>query len=175
MKKRIGTLLLLVVLVTGCAGRQALKQNYMQDMAARVDMASVEDHTRFQKDLATCADLAAEWHYRAQNEAMANSLVGALLGAGLGYGLGRAWGGHNDAGWTATGAAAGAAGGMGSVQNRADTVFKNCMQNRGYKLRSDNRKLTICDNPILTTLSHASLRMRRGESSCLPPVCELPE
>ncbi|WP_448383856.1 hypothetical protein [Desulfosoma sp.] len=78
--------------------------------------------------------MAAEWYQRAQNQAVAKGLTGALLGAGLGYGLGRAWGGHNNAGWTATGAAAGAAGALGSVENHADTVFKNCMENRGYKL-----------------------------------------
>ncbi|MEJ5365811.1 MAG: hypothetical protein WHS86_11960 [Desulfosoma sp.] len=134
MKRTALILMVLVLFSTGCASKEILKQKYMQDMAARIDMGSVQDMARFQTDLSTCADLAAEWHCRAQNEAMANGLVGALVGAGLGYGLGRAWGGHNDAGWAATGAAAGAAGGVGSVSNHADTVFKNCMQNRGYKL-----------------------------------------
>ncbi len=134
MKKAVWILMSFIVLLTGCASRQALKQRYIQNMAARIDMGSVQDMSRYQQDLDTCADLAARWHYRAQNEAMANGLAGALLGAGLGYGLGRAWGGYHDAGWTATGAVAGAAGGLGSVQNHGDTVFKNCMQNRGYKV-----------------------------------------
>ncbi len=134
MKKAVSAVLVLIVFSAGCANHQALVQQYRENMAARVDMGSVQDITRYQQDLATCADLAAQWQQRAQEQATANALLGAFLGASLGYGLGRAWGTHSNAGWAATGAAAGAAGGLSSVQNHADTVFKNCMENRGYKL-----------------------------------------
>ncbi|MGQ9671111.1 MAG: hypothetical protein ACUVWY_13260 [Desulfosoma sp.] len=61
----------------------------------------MNDHAQFQIDLATCADLAAQWYLHAPNEAVASSLAGAILGAGLGYGLGRAWRTHNNLGWAA--------------------------------------------------------------------------
>ncbi|WP_445895223.1 hypothetical protein [Desulfosoma sp.] len=126
--------MLCALLSAGCATKQQIQQNYIQNMAARVDMSSVNDHAQFQIDLATCSDLAAQWYLHAPNETVASSLAGAILGAGLGYGLGRAWRTHNNLGWAATGAAAGAAGGLQSVENHADTVFKNCMINRAYKL-----------------------------------------
>lgn len=122
--------LLLMLGVLGCGTMSKYQYN-----SNRIDPISIRSQEQFQFDCQTCTGIADEWQRQANNEMLGRALVGAILGAGMGAAMGGIVGGSDWAGMGAgVGGVSGAAAGAGSTPNYRDTVFYNCMRNRGYQL-----------------------------------------
>jgi outer membrane lipoprotein SlyB len=137
--KKLFIILQIMVLFSGimivCSSCATPLQQVTKTNTGRVDMTNVTDMVKFDKDCEHCYRIAAEFRERDIQEAGKRALIGAVFGAGLGGAIGGIIDGHNTAGKAAgVGAIAGAVEGAASGTDRADTVYKNCMENRGYKL-----------------------------------------
>lgn len=120
--KALSALVVLAVVLTGCAGRDRPPGGVI------VDMKGV-DPARYQADLAECRTYADQVDVagKAVGGAVGGAVVGGLIGAAVG-----------DSGTAKRGAGAGAVGGgaQGTVSGleERDRVVKNCLRNRGYSV-----------------------------------------
>ena len=132
MKRKIGCLLLVLIIFFSCATPYQRLQNKYE---GRVDQASITDLAKYQADYDYCTNIAVRLEQQAIQEAQSRAVGGAIFGGLMGAALGGIIGGHN---WVGQGAAAGAVSGAGSgvatTPVHSDEAFCHCMENRGYKL-----------------------------------------
>lgn len=129
MKTRILIIILALILLASCAtsGRARFQ--------GRIDPISITNQDQFEMDCNACFALVrAEMGWERQ-DALNRGVGGAILGAGLGAAFAGIIG---DSSWVGRGAGIGALSGgmagMASTPYLIDSVWGNCMQNRGYKL-----------------------------------------
>lgn len=116
MVSRVGIVILCLMSVWGCASRKQVI----------IDPSGV-DMAQFDSDLAECKVVAEQVEQGAGKGAVVGAVVGGLIGAALGN-SGTA---QRAAG---VGAVSGGASGAGRTQQEKNTVVKNCMRNRGYRV-----------------------------------------
>jgi outer membrane lipoprotein SlyB len=117
--KRIwyGAILLGIIGVSGCAGRQA-------DVV--IDPAGV-DMERYQQDLAQCQQIAEQVRQKAGGSAAGGTVVGGAVGGILNGGEGAVKG-------AGVGMVLGGARGARATREEKQLVIKNCLRERGYKI-----------------------------------------
>lgn len=132
MKRKIGYLLLILIMFFGCATPyQRLSNKY----EGRVDQASIIDPIKYQTDFDYCTNIAIRLEQQAIQEAQSRAVGGAIFGGLMGAALGGIIGGSNWAGQgAAVGAISGAGSGIASTPVHSDEAFCHCMENRGYRL-----------------------------------------
>lgn len=128
MKRSMALVAVLALAAGGCATTQDRVVN-------RIDPISITDGEKYQQDVAECTRLADQAQAQTNQERATRGVVGGLLGAATGAAIGAAVGGGAGA---ATGAAVGGTtgvvGGAVTADNHRDTVIRNCLQNRGYRI-----------------------------------------
>lgn len=123
--KRITVIGLLVCLLPSCA------------TAYRpvVDPTTIADREKYEWDLSECGTIA---HQNAQGHRAATGAAGgALFGAGLGALLSWIFGGSAGTGAAAgavVGGVGGAASGAGAAAGDYETIYRNCMIGRGWRV-----------------------------------------
>ena len=123
--KRIAVMVLLVFLLPSCAkGYRPL-----------VDPATIVDRDRYERDLSECAAIADQ--NVKSHQAATGATGGALWGAGLGALLSWIFGGSagiGAAGGAVLGGVGGAASGAGAAAGDYETIYRNCMLGRGWRV-----------------------------------------
>ncbi len=116
MVLRVGIVFICLLSLSGCASRKQVI----------IDPAGV-DMAQFDSDLAECKAVSEQVEQGAGKGAVVGAVVGGLIGAALG---------NSDTAQRAAGAGAvsGGAHGAGRTQQEKNTVVKNCMRNRGYRV-----------------------------------------
>jgi len=91
-----------------------------------IDPAGV-DKAQYERDLAECQEIAKQVDSKVVGSAAGGAVVGGAIGAILGGSSGAAKG-------AGVGAVGGTARGASSTEREKQTVVKNCLRNRGYKV-----------------------------------------
>jgi len=123
--KRIAAMTLLVFLLPACA----------TSYTPLVDPATIVDRDRYERDLAECAAIADQ--NVKSHQAATGAVGGALWGAGLGALLSWIFGdsaGTEAAGGAVLGGVGGAASGAGATAGDYETIYRNCMLGRGWRV-----------------------------------------
>ncbi len=111
-------LIVIVFLSTSCATRNR--------SGIVIDPAGV-DMERYQLDLSECQRISEQVEQKAAGGVVGGAVVGGVLGAIVGNSSTAARG-------AGVGAVTGGVGGAGSTHQERQTVVKNCLRNRGYKV-----------------------------------------
>ena len=107
---------LILILSSGRASRQ-------QIIVDGLDISS----PRYQEDLYQCREIAKQVDSKAGGGALAGALVGGALGSAFGNK-------RKAEKWAAVGAVSGLAKGARLTKKERQTVVKNCLRERGYKV-----------------------------------------
>jgi hypothetical protein len=123
--KRIAGMVLLAFLLLSCA----------TSYRPVVDPATIVDRNRYERDLSECGAIADQ---NAKGHGAATGAVGGgLFGAGLGALLSWIFGGSAGTGAAAgavVGGVGGAASGAGAAAADYETIYRNCMIGRGWRV-----------------------------------------
>lgn len=107
----------ILVVVAGCASSGS---------GIVIDKKGV-DMSRYDQDLAECQEYAKEVESKTGSSAAGGAVVGGAVGAIFGGSSGAARG-------AGAGAVVGTARGSSTTSHEKQTVVKNCLRNRGYKV-----------------------------------------
>jgi hypothetical protein len=100
-----------------------------------VDPATIVDRARYEQDLSECAAIADQ--NMKSHRAATGAVGGGLFGAGLGALLSWIFGGSAGTGAAAgavIGGVGGAASGAGAAEVDYETIYRNCMIGRGWRV-----------------------------------------